>query len=140
MRLPILIAAVLSLAAGPLQAQAPDGQPFRLFFDWSKPELTRDAQTILGEVVTAYQQSHPAHVYVAGHTDRSGSAGYNLRASKRRAEAVKDFLVAHGVPTAAIVLSAHGESEPIVPTEDGVREVQNRRVEISFEGGAAAAR
>src|SRR6478735_4638033 len=137
MRLPILVASIISLAAGTATAQPSSGQPFRIFFDWGKPELTRDAQTILGEVVAAYQQQHPEGVRVAAYTDRSGSSDYNRAASKRRAEAVRDYLVAHGIPGGVITLVAYGENEPIVLTEDGVREVQNRRAEISFLGGVA---
>jgi len=133
MRLPVLFVALAGMAA-PVAAQS---QPFRIFFDWGKPELTRDAQAILGDVVTAYQQRRPDGVRVAAYTDRSGSSVYNLAASKKRAKAVMDYLVGHGIPAGAIVLVAYGESEPIVPTEDGVREVQNRRAEISFTGGTA---
>jgi Cu-Zn family superoxide dismutase len=140
MRSPILFASMLLAGAAPALAQEADGQPFRLFFDWGKPELTRDAQAILDQVAAAYQQRHPSRVIVAGHTDRSGSSSYNLAASKRRAEAVKDYLAAHGIPGGVINASGYGESQPIVPTEDNVREVQNRRVEVSFVGGASAAR
>ena len=129
MRLPILFALLAAGIAGEANAQS---QPYRIFFDWGKPDITRDGEAILGEVISAYQQSHPANVYVTAHTDRSGSASYNLAASKRRAKAVMDYLVAQGIPAKAILLSAYGESQPIVPTEDGVREVQNRRAEISF--------
>ena len=128
MRLPVLFAAIAGLTAT-VSAQS---QPFRLFFDWGKPDITRDGEAILGEVVAAYQQQHPAHIAIEGHTDRSGPAGVNLAASRKRAEAVKANLAAHGIPASAMTVAAYGESQPIVPTEDGVREVQNRRVEISF--------
>lgn len=124
-----MILVSLICLAGPALAQSPEGQPFRVFFDWSKPELTRDAQATLDEVVAAYRQK-PGRVTVAGHADRSGPAAVNLAASRRRAEAVKAWLVARGVPAVAIEVAGHGESRPIVPTEDGVREAQNRRVEI----------
>jgi OmpA-OmpF porin, OOP family len=128
MRLPLLFAALAGLAA-PSSAQV---QPFRIFFDWGKPDITRDGQAILGEVVAAYRERHPAHIAINGHTDRSGPEGVNLAASRKRAEAVKAYLAAHGIPTSTLMTAAYGESQPIVATEDGVREVQNRRVEISF--------
>ncbi len=129
MRLPIVFALAAGLAA-PAMAQVPDGQPFRIFFDWAKPELTRDAEAILEEVVAAYQRLKPSRVEVAGHSDRSGPLGVNVAASRRRAEAVKAYLAAHGIPASAITVAAFGESRPIVATEDGVREAQNRRAEI----------
>ena len=138
MRLTVLLASLAVLVAEPAFAQAEGGQPFRVFFDWAKPELTRDAQAILDEAATAYQQSKPDRVMIAGHTDRSGSATHNLAASRRRVQAVKAYLATKGIPASAIVVFAYGESRPIVVTEDGVREAQNRRVEVSFAAGAAA--
>ena len=132
MRFPTFLASFLALTAALLVAQEPDAQPFRIFFDWSKPELTRDGEAILGDAVAAYQRLQPARVEVAGHSDRSGPAGINIAASRKRANAVKAYLVEHGVPEAAIMVAAYGESRPIVPTADGVREMQNRRVEIRF--------
>jgi Cu/Zn superoxide dismutase len=139
MRLPVLVASISCLLAAPASAQPQGGQPFRVFFEWGKPELTRDAETTLGEVVAAYQRLTPGRIEIAGHTDRSGSDAVNLAASRRRAEAVKAYLIAHGIPAVAIAVSAHGERRPIVPTEDGVREAQNRRVEISLAGVSGAA-
>lgn len=131
MHLPILFALAAGLAA-PAMAQTPEGQPYRVFFDWAKPELTRDAEAILDEVAAAYQRLKPSRVEVAGHSDRSGPVGVNISASRKRAIAVKTYLVGHGVPAGAMAVSAYGESRPIVQTEDGVREAQNRRVEIRF--------
>ena len=129
MRLPILIASLSLALSGGASAQS---QPYRIFFDWGKQDITRDGRGILDQVVSAYQGSHPKSVHIAAHTDRSGSSAYNVAASKRRAKAVMDYLVAQGVPANVIIISAYGEGQPIVPTEDGVREVQNRRVEITF--------
>lgn len=132
MRLSIL-ALLACLAVQPAAAESPASeQPFRLFFDWGKPELTRDAQATLDEVAAAYQRLRPNRVEIAGHADRSGSDSVNLAASRRRAEAVKTYLASHGVAAAAIGVSAYGETRPIIATEDGVREAQNRRVEIRF--------
>lgn len=130
MRIGICFVPPALLFAAPAMAQPADTEPFRIFFDWGKPELTRDAQAILGEAVEAWQQSPDRRVEVAGHADRSGPATHNVGASRRRAEAVRDWLVERGIPAAAITLSAYGEFRPIIPTEDGVREAQNRRVEV----------
>lgn len=132
MRLPAATLATLA-CLGAQAAAAQDVEPFRVFFDWGKPELTRDAQATLQEVAAAFRQSQPARVDIDGHSDRSGPAGINLAASRRRAEAVKSHLIANGIPAGRITVSAFGESRQIVPTEDGVREAQNRRVEIRFQ-------
>lgn len=128
MRLGTLFAPLAFLVAAPAVAQGEE--PFRIFFDWAKPELTRDAEAILGEAGAAWQRSPGSRVEIAGHADRSGPASHNIGASRRRADAVRDWLVARGIPAGSIAISAFGESRPIVPTEDGVREAQNRRVEI----------
>ena len=69
-------------------------------------------------------------IEVAGHADRSGTPAYNQRLSQRRADAVAAELVRQGIARNEIAVSAYGESRPLVPTADGVREPQNRRVEI----------
>jgi OOP family OmpA-OmpF porin len=67
---------------------------------------------------------------VAGHADKSGTAAYNQGLSLRRANNVAAELVRLGVPRTAISISAFGDTKPLVPTAAGVREPQNRRVEI----------
>ena len=67
------------------------------------------------------------------HADRSGPENYNMALSLRRANAVKDALVREGVPATAISVVGKGETQPLVPTADGVREPQNRRVEIVIQ-------
>ncbi len=132
MRIPVTIVLLACLATASAYAQPQDGQRFRIFFDWGKPELTRDAQATLDEVAAAFQRLRPNRIEVAAHTDRSGSNAVNIAASRRRAEAATTYLAAHGIPASKMTVSAFGESRPVVPTEDGVREAQNRRVEIIF--------
>ncbi|WP_139323556.1 OmpA family protein, partial [Roseomonas sp. TAS13] len=61
---------------------------------------------------------------------RSGTPQYNMGLSRRRADAVAAELVRQGIQRSEITVEAFGESRPLVPTADGVREPQNRRVEI----------
>ena len=82
------------------------------------------------EAAQAAQSQQTTRIEVAGHADRSGTPQYNQRLSQRRADNVAAELVRRGVPRNAIVVTAFGESRPLVPTADGVREPQNRRVEI----------
>ena len=75
---------------------------------------------------------------LAGFADRSGNPKYNVGLSQRRADAVKGYLASHTIPEGVITTAAFGEdpTKLRVQTEDGVREVQNRRVEITYGPGS----
>ena len=73
---------------------------------------------------------------IAGHADRSGPEDYNQALSERRANAVGEYLVGRGIPADVITKQGFGETMPRVPTADGVRELQNRRVEITYGPGS----
>jgi hypothetical protein len=103
---------------------------FMVFFDWDRSDLSQQAQNTIGQAANAFKQTGAARITATGHTDKSGPENYNMALSLRRANAVKDSLVRNGVPAGAIQVIGRGESQPLVPTADGVREPQNRRVEI----------
>ncbi len=107
-----------------------------MLFDWDRAEVTPQAAANHDNAAAAYQQTGQAQVVLAGHADRSGSAQYNVGLSQRRADAVRSYLAGRGVADGAIRTEAFGESRPLVETADGVREPQNRRVEITFGPGA----
>ena len=125
----------LMLAAASAPAQWGDEGPALIFFDWGKSELSGDAKANLDKVAGLYRQT-PRPMTIDGHSDRSGASPSNLASSRRRAGIARDYLAALGVPQSAMTLRAYGESWPIIATADGVREVQNRRVEIRW-GDAA---
>ena len=121
------------LAAAGAPAQWGDAGPALVFFDWGKSELSGDAKASLDKVAERYRQA-PRPMTIDGHSDRSGADASNLGSSRRRAEIARDYLAAAGVPAGAMTVRAYGESWPIIATADGVREVQNRRVEIRWGG------
>ncbi|MBB3955427.1 OmpA family protein [Novosphingobium sediminicola] len=110
--------------------------PYIVFFDWDKSELTSEAASILDSAVQAYGNCASVPVMVAGYTDSSGTPKYNLGLSARRADSVKSYLTSHGIGSASITTQGLGEANQRVPTADGVRELQNRRVEITYGPGA----
>jgi OOP family OmpA-OmpF porin len=112
-------------AAAPVAA----ARTYMVFFDWSKADLTDRARQIIGEAASGRGQG-VTRIEVNGFTDRSGPADYNMGLSVRRANAVAAELVRRGVPRNEIVTRGFGEENNLVPTADGVREPQNRRVEI----------
>jgi len=92
---------------------------------------------VLDKVFSAqYQATGQARVVLAGHADRSGSDEYNIALSQRRANNVGRYLEGRGVAAGSISTEAFGESRPLVDTADGVREPQNRRVEITMGPGS----
>ena len=103
---------------------------FIVFFDFDKSDLTPAAQDTIRKAAAAYRTKGGAQIKASGHTDRAGTEAYNMALSLRRANAVKDQLVREGVAASDISVVALGEGQPMVPTADGVREAQNRRVEI----------
>jgi outer membrane protein OmpA-like peptidoglycan-associated protein len=117
------------VAPAPAAAPAP-ARTFLVFFDWNRADLTDRAKQIIAEAAQNSTRVQTTRIEVSGHADRSGTPQYNQRLSERRAQAVAAELEARGVPRTAMVIQAFGESRPLVPTADGVREPQNRRVEI----------
>ena len=113
-----------------MQQQAP--RQYLVFFDWNSAVLTTEAQNIVRTAAASAKQTGITRIQLTGHADRSGPDAYNVRLSQRRADAVKAELVKNGVSANEISTIAKGESEPLVPTADGVREPQNRRVQIVF--------
>jgi len=110
-------------------------QPARsylVFFDWDKYSLTDRARQIIREAAENSTKVQYTRIEVNGYTDTSGTAKYNLGLSIRRANAVKAELIKDGVPANAITTHGFGDDPAhlLVPTGPGVREPQNRRVEI----------
>jgi outer membrane protein OmpA-like peptidoglycan-associated protein len=111
---------------------APPPQTFLVFFDWDRAEITPAGREIVQHAANAYKAGGSVRIEVAGYTDLSGSASYNLRLSLRRANNVAKALANSGVARTDMTVSGRGENDPRVPTAQGVREAQNRRVEIVF--------
>jgi outer membrane protein OmpA-like peptidoglycan-associated protein len=139
-----IAAAAFMLAAceEPAPATAPPPPPapaasFMVFFDWDSSRLNNQSMTVIGQAAAAYKSRGAARITATGHTDTSGPDNYNMALSLRRANAVKDALVQQGVPAGAIAAVGVGEAGLLVQTGDGVREPQNRRVEIVLGGTMA---
>jgi opacity protein-like surface antigen len=106
---------------------------FMVFFDWDKSNLSAQALATIQQAADTFKTKGNARITATGHTDTSGPEAYNMALSLRRANAVKDALVRDGVPPQAITVIGMGEKGLLVPTADGVREPQNRRVEIVIQ-------
>jgi outer membrane protein OmpA-like peptidoglycan-associated protein len=121
-------------APAPVAAPAPaPAQTYLVFFDWNKYNLTPRAVQIIAQAAQASHTQNVTTLNVSGYTDTSGTPRYNLGLSFRRARAVAAQLVADGVPRSEIEIHGYGETHLLVPTGPGVREPQNRRVEIILQ-------
>jgi OOP family OmpA-OmpF porin len=105
---------------------------FLVFFDWDRDTITPEGMQIVQQAAAAFRAGGPITIQVTGYTDRSGSPGYNQRLSERRANNVANAMARLGVPRNQMSVSGRGENDNRVPTAPGVREPQNRRVEIVF--------
>ncbi|HTJ62333.1 MAG TPA: OmpA family protein [Alphaproteobacteria bacterium] len=119
----------------PVAAPAPAPKSYLVFFDFNKSDLTPQAVDIVNTAAKNASAGKVTQLTVTGHTDTVGSDAYNMRLSRRRAESVAAQLEKDGIASSEISIVAKGKRDLLVPTADGVREPQNRRVQIVFDGG-----
>jgi hypothetical protein len=142
----ILVTAAAALMLAACDEPAPATQPpppppaamasFMVFFDWDSTRLNQQSMVVIGQAAQAFKSRGGSQITATGHTDTSGGDAYNMALSLRRANVVKDALVQQGVPPMAINAVGVGKAGLLVQTPDGVREPQNRRVEMAISGGA----
>lgn len=104
-----------------------------VYFDFDKSDLSDDDMEVIEATYEYISELEEYSVVLNGHTDRAGPEAYNLRLSRKRAEAVRDALIALGAESLWIQAYGFGESDNARPTEDGEKEPLNRRVEIVVE-------
>jgi OmpA-OmpF porin, OOP family len=107
--------------------------PDIVLFDFDKSDINAAGKAVIDFVLADAARRGTVNISVTGHADRAGSEAYNMALSLRRADAVRKALIAGGIPADAITVAGRGESEPAVPTPDGVKEQANRRVEIILQ-------
>jgi outer membrane protein OmpA-like peptidoglycan-associated protein len=134
----LMIAACVQPPPPPVATAPPPPPPpppvYLVFFDWNSAVVSPSGSEVIKLAADAFRAGAPVTVQVTGFTDTSGSADYNQRLSVRRANAVATVLGQDGVPPNSMVVTGRGENDLRVPTPDGVREPQNRRVEIVAGG------
>jgi outer membrane protein OmpA-like peptidoglycan-associated protein len=106
-------------------------ETYKLYFDLASDSLTPESSQILEDVLGEVARRAAAEVIVTGHSDTLGTLEANEALSLRRAERVRDMIVARGVDPAIITAVGRGKSDLEVETGEDVEEVRNRRVEIT---------
>ena len=104
-----------------------------VFYEWDSAQTPDSAMPTIQAAAHNLATCGWKGLSVAGHADRSGSDAYNDAISRRRAEAVAQLLIGEGASGSLIEVRSFGEREPRVPTPDGERNPQNRRVEITVK-------
>jgi OmpA-OmpF porin, OOP family len=110
--------------------QLPPPERFTLQFRAGTSQLTPDSMAMLATVLERATARPGGEIVVTGHTDRQGTEEANDRLSLQRAQTVRNLLVARGFNAQLVEAVGRGEREPLVPTDDGVAEPRNRRVEL----------
>jgi len=99
-------------------------------FQSGKAVLTRNAQTILDQVVSALKDHSSARLEIRGYTDSIGRSAMNLNLSQRRAEAVRDYLARQGIAFNRLRAVGYGEENPVAPNNTRAGRAKNRRIEF----------
>ncbi len=104
----------------------------QVYFGFDSAKLNKEAKNTIQKIAADKNKDEmiTINIIASGHTDRVGKSPYNLKLSKRRAESVKKELARLGFSEKNISIYALGETDPAIPTKDGVKEPKNRRVEI----------
>lgn len=113
-----------------LEAEPQKPEVFIVYFELNSDKLDERALEEMKQIPEVIRSRNSLDTGVHGHTDRSGDAAYNEALSLRRANRVRDLLVAAGIDPATLTVEYHGEGDPLIPTSDGVVEPRNRRVEV----------
>ena len=103
-----------------------------MFFDWDSANISDEALVILKSATENARKGNINRIQATGHSDTSGTRRYDQKLSEKRAQSVRAQLNSLGIATNQIAVAGKGELEQLSPTPDGVRKLQNRRVEIVF--------
>ena len=127
--------AVIERRAGALVVRFPD----EMLFAVGSAELSKPATVRLQEVARVLRDTPKAQVVVAGYTDSTGDRLYNQELSRKRAEAVRTYLVRQGVGSQRIELYGYGDASPVASNDTSVGRMSNRRVEIEVRATGVGA-
>ncbi|MDY6972193.1 MAG: OmpA family protein [Thermodesulfobacteriota bacterium] len=121
---------VKQIFADALSSEPITPEKYILYFLWDSIELSPASSLFVDEIIAEARKRASTDISVNGHTDRCGSNKFNIGLSHRRAEKVKDLLIAGGIASEAISVTSHGEGNLLIKTEDNAPEPRNRRVEV----------
>lgn len=103
-----------------------------IYFGSNQSVINTDTKNTLDKLVTVLTNYPDTNLFVDGHTDSDGTQEHNLKLSYARANAVADYLKAHGIPAARFTVKGEGELIPIADNSTAAGKAKNRRVELAI--------
>ncbi len=101
-----------------------------ILFGFDKSDLNENAKDNIAKLGRILNEYPDTRLTIQGHTDDKGDDNYNRQLSSKRANAVRDYLVANGVKGGRLNTTAYGETSPIASNDTEAGRAQNRRVEV----------
>ncbi len=107
-----------------------------ILFDFDKSTLRPASQEQIRRFAEALKKYEDTDIFIAGHTDATGSEDYNMTLSRQRAESVANYLENLGVSRTRFTITGFGETQPIASNETNDGQQLNRRVEVAIYANA----
>ncbi len=104
-----------------------------VLFDLNKATIRDESEEALESIADLMEEYPNTIFHIEGHTDSTGSAEYNEKLSRERAQSVKDYLIEAGIPESRLTSEGYGEERPIATNNTAAGRQENRRVEISLD-------
>jgi peptidoglycan-associated lipoprotein len=104
----------------------------RVNFEYDSATLTSSSKSYLEENARLMSSNPEIKLTVQGHCDERGSTSYNMALGSRRADTVKKYLIAQGVPASRVSTVSYGEERPLQNDENEVAWAENRRAEFAI--------
>ena len=101
-----------------------------LLFDFNKADIKPQYYKNIDNVIKVLKANPNMKVEIQGHTDNIGSASYNMKLSLKRAKAVADYIISHGISPDRVTYKGYGFTKPIAPNDTPEGRALNRRVQI----------
>jgi outer membrane protein OmpA-like peptidoglycan-associated protein len=108
----------------------PDGSKAGVYFETNKYSINANSKLALDKLQKIFAEYPETNILIEGHTDNVGTEQYNMKLSKRRAEAVGKALRADGIPASRLIIRWYGETQPIAENNSDGNRALNRRVQF----------
>jgi len=106
----------------------------KIHFAYNRATISPKSYSLLNKLIKAIKSCPDEVIVIEGHTDSDGNEAYNQRLSEKRANAVKRYLIKHGVSASRLEAVGYGEKRPIADNNTKEGKEKNRRIEFKIKG------